>query len=475
MFIKREKNLFFFILGIACFLLVLMIPTTKHFNHQIIYTIAVTLLMLIWWISEALPIAMTSLMPICLFPILGIMDVNEVTQYYSNKIIYLMLSGFLLGVALQKWKLNYRIALNILSIVGNHPAGVILGFMISTALLSMWVSNTATTIIMTPVAISFLNIIKKDIGNFASILMLSIAYSASIGGIGSIIGTPTNAVLVAHISSAYNIDISFGKWLILFLPLVSILILVMWIYLGFIKLKKVSLSGISGANFAKNKLNQLGNMKYEEKAVTIIFSLLAFLWIIKGYLPATISDGAIGIACCSLFFIIRAKTHEPSNTENKNDYLLNWSDTKNLPWGILILFGGGMALAKGLEKSGVVELITVFFHHLGIKNILLITMFFTIIVISFTEMMSNMALITVFAPVLSTISIALTGSPFTLTIPATLAASCAFMLPMATPPNAIILSSGYITIKNMVKVGLLANLIAVIIIETVHFCVSIRT
>ena len=450
------KNNLSVIIGIILSILAFIISFYFSANKELSTTVAIAILMFSWWISEALPIPITALLPICLFPIFDIMPIDEVTKYYSNKIIFLMLSGFLLGLILQKWQLNYRIALNILKFTGQNPAGIILGFMISTAFLSMWISNTASTLIMLPIALSFLKIINKKDNNFAIILMLAIAYSASIGGISTIIGTPTNAILVSFLSEIYDIEFSFSKWLLTFLPLTIILLLIIWLYFVFIKLPNIKLDQNFGSNFIANKLKELGKITYEEKAIIIIFFALALSWIFKSHFPFKISDSAIGLIFTSLFFIIPAKKNKKT--------LLEWKDTKDLSWGTLILFGGGLALAKGLEKTGVINLISDGFILLDIKYYLIALILVTLTAVFLTEFMSNLALITILAPILMILSFNFGSSPTTLAIPATIAASCAFMLPMATPPNAIVFASGYLHVKDMIKCGIFANLIAVLVI-----------
>jgi sodium-dependent dicarboxylate transporter 2/3/5 len=424
-------------------------------NKQLSITLAIAILMFTWWISEALPFAITALIPICLFPVFNVMSIDEVTRYYSNKIIFLMLAGFLLGLVLQKWNLNYRIALNILKVTGNKPYGIILGFMLATAFLSMWISNTASTLIMLPIGLSFLKVAdQKNDTRFALILMISIAYSASIGGISTIIGTPTNAILVSFLDELYNIEFSFAKWFLTFFPLTLLLILILWLYLGFFKLRGLKFPDSLGKKFINNKITQLGKVKFEEKSIIVIFILLALSWVFKSYFPFKISDSAIGLIFCSLFFIIPSK--------NSNKTLLEWSDTKELSWGTLILFGGGLALAKGLEKTGVINLVSDLFMLLEIKSYLVALIFVTFVAVFLTELMSNLALITILAPILMILSFGFTDSPTSLAIPATLAASCAFMLPMATPPNAIVMSSGLIHVRDMIKVGLVANLVSMV-------------
>ncbi len=460
-FVKEKFNLLF---GVVLFATSFTIINHFTSNQKLSITLAIAFLMFSWWISEALPFAITALVPICLFPVFDVMTIDEVTKYYSNKIIFLTFAGFLLGLVLTKWNLNYRIALNILKYTGHHPAGILLGFMLATAFLSMWISNTASTLIMLPIALSFLNVSGKNKeGKFSTILMLSIAYSASIGGISTIIGTPTNAILVSFLDEMYDIQFSFARWLMLFFPLAIILLVSLWAYLNFYQLKNVKFDQPLEGNFIINKLKELGKITREEKSIIIIFILLALSWIFKSYFPFKISDPAIGLIFCSLFFIIPSK-------KNKT-HLLEWKDTKNLSWGTLLLFGGGLALAKGLEKSGAINLISDGFIMLNIQHYLLALILATFIAVFLTEFISNLALITILAPILMMLSFNFGDLPTTLSVPTTIAASCAFMLPMSTPPNAIIFSSGYLHVKDMIKTGAIANLIAMSVITCYSYFV----
>jgi len=439
---------------LAAFFITLNLPEHGEFTQSIYNALAVAVLIFGFWVTEALPIPVTSLLPLFLLPFFGITDINQTAANYGNKIIFLFLSGFILALAISKWGLNKRIALNILKLTGTSMSGIIFGFMLATAFLSMWISNTATTVMMLPIALSVLVVLKtqnKDFDLFAKILLISLAYAASIGGIATIIGTPPNAILVSYLDSTLDYEFHFVTWFKLFAPLSIILLIIIWAYLTFFCLKNIDLNTKKERSFIQTEINKLGKMSFEEKSVLIVFLLIAFSWIFKAYFPFEISDVSIGIVGVSLLFIIPAK--------NKK-FLLNWEDTKELSWGTLILFGGGLALAKGLESSGVIMILGEYIQALSQGSLLIALIISIFFAIFLTEFMSNLALTAIFIPILAVISINYTGSPFSLTLPATIAASCAFMLPMSTPPNAIVFSSGHIQIKDMVKAGFVANLLA---------------
>jgi sodium-dependent dicarboxylate transporter 2/3/5 len=440
--------------------LIYSLPENDIFNKKILTTLAIASVIFIFWITEIIPIAITSLLPLILLPLFHIMDINAVAQNYGNKIIFLFLSGFILAIAINKWGLNKRIALNIIKITGSSPKGILLGFMLATAFISMWISNTATTIMMLPIAISIINIISnnknKEINKFAKILLLSIAYSASIGGIATIIGTPPNAILIAYLDESLNYDFLFKEWFILFFPLSIILLIAIWIYFSFFKLKNIHIKTSKEGKFINDELKKIGKINYEEKAVTIIFILIAAGWMLKSFLPFEISDISIGLIGSILLFITPSK--------QEGEFLLDWNDCKDISWGTLLLFGGGLSIAASLEQSGFIDVIGNYITIISVES-LMITLITTIIItMVFTEFISNLALTTILIPVLAVISLKISGSPLTLTLPATIAASTAFILPMSTPPNAVIFSSGYLKVSDIIKSGVFANIISLIII-----------
>ncbi|KQC31154.1 SLC13 family permease [Flagellimonas eckloniae] len=427
--------------------------------------IAVAIWMLIWWITEAVSISVTALLPLLLFPLLKILPIAEVGANYGSPIVFLFFGGFVMALALEKVNLHKRIALNIIRLTGTTPNKVILGFMIATASLSMWISNTASTVVMLPIALSVINLLindedgfTKNDKNFALSVMLGIAFSANAGGIATVIGTPPNSVLIGLLESQYNTEISFLKWMTLGLPFsivmvgICYLVLVKWMFpnrdLQFNASKKI----------IQTELQKLGPTSGKEKMVLAIFGVTVFLWIfrtlINGIFPNLgLSDTMISIFAAIAFFAI------PYNVK-KGDFIIKWKDTSKLAWGILILFGGGLALAKGMSTSGIVDMVANAIAASEI-SILLTASLLILLMLFMTELMSNVALVAVLAPVVAGIAIGLDIPILYLLIPVTIASSCAFMLPMATPPNAIVFASGYVKIPQMARVGIILNLIAV--------------
>jgi sodium-dependent dicarboxylate transporter 2/3/5 len=427
--------------------------------------IAVALWMILWWITETVHIAVTALLPLLLFPLLKVMEMADVGANYGSPIIFLFFGGFVLALALEKVNLHKRIALNIVKLTGTTPNKLVLGFMLATAFMSMWISNTASTVVMLPIAISVIQLlINDDDGftkadkNFSLSIMLGIAFAANAGGIATVIGTPPNSVLIGLLENQYNIQISFLSWMSFGLPFSMIMIAaVYWVLVKWMFPCKDILFQ-SSDNVIDNELQQLGKITTEEKRVVSIFAIIVFLWISRTLINTVfpglkLSDTMISLLGALALFAI------PMNF-TKGNFILQWKDTERLAWGILILFGGGLALAKGMASSGLVALITDTiaagnFHPLLTVSLLIVLMLFM------TELMSNVALVAVLAPVVAGIAIGLNIPILNVLIPVTMASSCAFMLPMATPPNAIVFASGYVQVKEMVKAGIVLNLIAV--------------
>lgn len=441
-----------------------LIPENENANG----VIAVALWMVIWWITEAVSISVTALLPLLLFPVLNIMSITDVGANYGSPIIFLFFGGFVLALALEKVNLHKRIALNIIKITGTTPNKVVLGFMIATASLSMWISNTASTVVMLPIAMSVIGLLindedgyTKDDQNFALSVMLGIAFSANAGGIATVIGTPPNSVMIGLLENEYNIEISFLKWMTLGLPfsilllIIAYLVLVKWMY------PNKQLQFKASKDVINAELKKLGPVSGKEKMVLVIFGITVFLWIFRTVINKLfpglgLSDTIISmLAAISLFSV-------PYNIR-KGDFILKWNDTQKLAWGILILFGGGLALAKGMSVSGIVAIVSNAIATSEI-SILFTASLLILLMLFMTELMSNVALVAVLAPVVAGIAIGLEIPIVYLLIPVTIASSCAFMLPMATPPNAIVFASGYIKVHQMAKVGIILNLIAVLLL-----------
>ncbi|MGB0177030.1 MAG: SLC13 family permease [Owenweeksia sp.] len=437
-------------------------------NDVQVRMIAVVLWMLLWWITTALPVGVTALLPIVTFPMLGILDLNATTANYANPVIYLFLGGFILGLAIEKWNLHKRIALNIMKVSGDKPTRIILGSMLATALLSMWISNTATAVMMLPIGISVVKLLDKQFENpgsgrnFALTIMLGIAYAANIGGIATLIGTPPNLVLASIVSESEMAPVSFAQWLFFALPLATILFLaVYWVNSHLIfPVRLRQLKGIK--ELIQAELSELGRMQKGEKRVLIIMSCAALLWIFRGQITRlsaleSLSDPIIAIFASIALFAW------PSGTEDKP--LLVWKDTRRLPWGILLLFGGGISLAKGLEVTNIVGLVGEWISQSPIQSSIFVILIVCAFSVFLTEVMSNVALVSVFIPVSFVIAQNLGLGELQLALPLTIGASCAFMFPISTPPNAIVFSSGYIRMNQMARSGILLNMICIIIIS----------
>ncbi len=458
--------------GPILFVSMLLMPLPEDMSPDALKVAAVASLMAIWWVSEAAPIAATALLPIVLFPLLGVMSTAATTSAYANHLIYLFMGGFLIAVTMQKWNLHRRIAMHTLRAVGISPNRIILGFMLATALLSMWISNTATTMMMLPIGIAVISQVQllqssdqnaspDDVilkSSFGSCLMLSIAYSASIGGVATLIGTPPNAILAGMVEKLYGQTISFAGWLAFGLPLSVIMLTVTWFYLTRIAypLRATALPGVD--KVIKRELSQLGPVNREERWVLGVFLAVAVAWVARGLINAPalsmVTDASIAMAGALLLFVI------PTNLA-KREFLLDWKTAAGIPWDIIILFGGGFTLAQGFSESGLSLWVANQMRSLEGASLFTIITVVTLTIIFLTEVTSNTATATLMIPVLGALAIAVGIHPFSLMVPAAVAASYAFMLPVATPPNAIVFSSRCITIPQMAKAGIWLNIIAV--------------
>ncbi len=461
---KKKLGLF---LGPLIFIIVLLLDNPSGMSNEAKAVLASAIWIAIWWITEALPIAVTAFLPIVLFPLSGGLDLTQTTASYGHKYIFLFIGGFVLAIAMEKWKLHKRIALTIIKIVGTNVVQIILGFMIATAFLSMWISNTATSVMILPVGMAIVAQLRDNpatIENenliFGKALMLAIAYSASIGGIATLIGTPPNLVLAGVVQETYGIEITFSQWFSFGFPISIILLIICWLYLTKIAFKFKQKEFPGGKKEIEKQLVELGRMSFEEKAVLTVFVLTAIAWItrsflLKRFIPA-IDDTIIAMIAALLLFVLPSK-------DFKNP-ILTWKDAVKLPWGILILFGGGMALAKGFESSGLAIWIGSQMTGLNGVHLFLILLFLITIVNFLTEITSNLATTAMLLPVLVSLASVLGVHPYFLLVGATVAASCAFMLPVATPPNAVVFGSGLLKIDDMVRKGIWMNLISIIIV-----------
>lgn len=467
------------ILGPLLFLLTLLFFHSDSLSTQGTFVLGITLWIAVWWITEAIPIAATSLLPLILLPLGHVLSPEEVSAQYGNDIIFLFLGGFILAIAMERWNLHTRVALNIINYLGTSTGRILLGFMLATGFLSMFVSNTAAVMIMIPIGLAIIKeahelksskTSTESLNKFEQSLVLAIGYAGTIGGLGTLIGTPPLIILKGQYQSAFGEEISFAKWMIIGVPTVIILLFIAWFYLKNLAFKHDMKELPGGHAIIKQKLDELGKMKYEEKIVQIVFMLASFLWITREFLlknwsvTSEIADGTIAIFIAVLLFLIPAKNKE------QHKRIIDWNVAKDLPWGVLILFGGGLALAKGIASSGLAAWLGEQLKLIQGVSPLIIVIVITLFVLFLTEITSNTATATMILPILATLSVAVEVNPLLLMVPAAMAANCAYMLPVGTPPNAIVFGTGKISIKKMASVGFWVNLIsALIIVLVVYF------
>ena len=456
------------ILGPILFLLTRYLFNFEGLSDQGNAVLASTLWIAIWWTTEAIPIAVTSLLPIILFPLSGALTLEDTSSSFGHRYIFLYLGGFILALSIEKWNLHKRIALNIIKLIGTDVRKIILGFMIATSFLSMWISNTATAVMMLPIGIAIIKQMKdlKSTSQgentiFGKALMLSIAYSASIGGIATLIGTPPNLVFAGIVHELYDIEISFLQWIIFGLPISIILLTISWIYLTRVAFKFPQTNFEEGQAEINRQLKALGKIGYEEKIVLIVFILTGLAWISRTFLLnlflPNLDDSIIALIAGICLFLINAGP-------DRDQKIMFWEDAVKLPWGILLLFGGGLAIAAGFQESDLATWIAESMVQLNGSSVIIILLVVVAAVNFLTEITSNLATIAMLLPILAPTAILLDVHPYLLMVGATLSASCAFMLPVATPPNAVVFGSKYLKISDMVRVGLLMNVISIIFI-----------
>ncbi|MGB1113704.1 MAG: SLC13 family permease [Flavobacteriaceae bacterium] len=456
------------IIGPLLFLIILLLTPFEGLSEQGHAVLATTIWIAVWWVTEAIPIAATALLPIVLFPLTGGMNLASTTASFGHKYVFLYLGGFLIAIGIEKWNLHRRIALTIIAFIGSDTRKIILGFMIATAFLSMWISNTATSVMMLPIGLAIIKQLKDNPDTdedenliFGKALMLGIAYSASIGGIATLIGTPPNLVLAGIIESSYGYEITFLEWFQFGLPVALLLLIFCWYYLTRIayKFKQVDFPG--GLKEIQRLKSNLGIISKEERRVGFVFILAALCWISRSFilqpLFPSIDDTIIAILFGITLFIIPSK--------NNKEPLLNWKDTLNLPWGIILLFGGGMALAKAFDESGLALWLGNLMTEFGGFPFFILLLLLITAVNFLTEITSNLATTAMLLPVLAPLALEVGVHPFGLMVGAAVAASCAYMLPVATPPNAVVFGSGYLRIPDMVSKGIVLNLFSILVIS----------
>jgi len=453
------------LLGPLLFLLTLVSePVFSGMSVNAWLITGLTCWMALWWITEPVPIPVTAMLPIVIVPLISLDTIGNVTAPYAHPLIFLFLGGFMLSIAMERWNLHKRIALLTMLLVGTKPSQQIAGIMLVTAFLSMWMSNTATAVMMLPIGLSVIAMqqeqgISND--NFAKAILLSIAYAASIGGVATLIGTPPNALLAAYLERSYQLQLSFSDWMLFGVPLAVSLLLVCWFWLTQLHFRLDKMPSVDSRSLYRQKLSALGVMHTAEKLVLMVFSLAAFFWVFRGPLSnisgIKLDDTLIAIFAASLLFVLPVSL-------KTGQRILNWEDCQKLPWGVLLLFGGGLTLATQIDNSGLSAYIATQIGQLGSINLVLLIVLVTAVIIFLTEITSNTATAAAFLPLLGPVAVSLDTSAAMLVIPAAVAASCAFMMPVATPPNAIVFASGKLKIIDMVKAGLALNLAAIVLI-----------
>jgi sodium-dependent dicarboxylate transporter 2/3/5 len=475
------------VLGPLLFTLMLILGPSA--SPSVTRMAAVALLMATWWITDAIPLSATALLPLVLYPLLGIMTTRETAPIYVNSTIFLFIGGFMIALTMEKWLLHKRIALWIIRTIGGGPARIILGFMVAGAFLSMWISNTATAIMMVPIGMAIIIQLEERFGSaathaFTVALMLGIAYSCSVGGMATLVGTPPNLsfVRIFEITFPAAEPIAFGQWLLMALPITLVLLAAIWVLLTRVVLRIPRTLKVDRA-VVDREYARLGSMTHEQRVVLIVFGLTAFLWVFRkdlvlGFLTipgwsrllpvaGLIDDATVALAMALTLFFIPAKSPEV-----KGQAIMDVSVFRTMPWHIVLLFGGGFALAQGFQVTGLSTAIGSKFAGLaGVSPYLLVATICSSLTF-LTELTSNTATTEMILPILASVAVAMKVNPLLLMIPATLSASCAFMMPVATPPNAIVFGSGRLTIAEMARVGLFINLIGVLVISLLFYTIG---
>jgi sodium-dependent dicarboxylate transporter 2/3/5 len=471
--------------GVALAALLLLLPPPAELSPAAWRTAAVGVLMAVWWMTEAAPLAVTALVPIVLFPVLGVATVDAATSPYANPLIFLFLGGFLIALGIERWGLHRRLALAIVAAFGTRPRRIVAGFMAATAFLSMWISNTATAMLMLPIALSVIEMIGTGQdggretaeggpeppsprgGDFAVALMLAIAYAASIGGMATLIGSPPNALMAGFLRETHGTEVSFVGWMAVGLPIAAVGLAASYLLLVRVVFRLADAEVPGGAAFLRRELRALGPMRWEERAVAAVFALTAALWIgrplVERALPG-VTDTGIALFGALLLFVIPSRWRQ-------GEFLLGWAEAKRLPWGVLLLFGGGLSLAAAVEANGLAAWIGGRLEGLGGLPALWVVLAVVGTVILLTELTSNTATAATFLPVVAAVAIGLGVEPLLLVLPTTLAASCAFMLPVATPPNAIVYGSGRVTVAQMVRAGIWLNALFLALLTLAAFTI----
>lgn len=456
-----------------------MLSVPEGLSPEAWRTAAITFLVAIWWMTEPIPIPVTSLLPIVLFPLLGVGSVSLNAAAYAHPMIFLFMGGFMIALAMQRWNLHRRIALNMVNRIGTKPRSIIAGFMISSALLSCWISNTAATLMMLPVALSVVDLVPDEPDlktgssqgqRFTTALLLGLAYAASIGGLGTLIGTPTNTFLVAFMSEQYGYEISFVQWMMIGIPFVIVAVPLAFLVLTRIAFPVLMPELPGGKELIESEIQKMGRITKPEKIVAWVFFCTALVWIARPYLQnwlPGLSDTGIALFGATVLFAIPLDLR-------KGQFLMNWEWALKLPWGVLLLFGGGLSLAAAISRTGLAAWVGSALSAFSAWPLVILIALSVLLIIFMTELASNTATAAAFLPILASVAVAGLGeNPLLLVVPATIAASCAFMLPAATPPNAIVYGSEKFSIQQMAKGGVFLNLLFIFLVTLAVYALVI--
>ncbi|MBN1654752.1 MAG: DASS family sodium-coupled anion symporter [Deltaproteobacteria bacterium] len=442
---------------------VLALSPVKGLSNQGWRTFGLMIMMGCWWLSECVPVAVTAFLPLLFAPLLGISGIGPVSSAYAHPLIFLFLGGFMLSLAMERSELHRRIARGAMLVVGNHPRWQVAALMGITAFLSMWISNTATTVMMVPITLSILNLVRErgDATQLGPAMLLAVAYAASIGGMATLIGTPPNALLAAYLQESYRIEIGFDRWMLFGVPFSLVFLVIAWLWLTRRLAAGDDRASESMRAMFREQLAAMGPLSPAEKRVAVVFFLAATSWILRvplaGWTGLPIDDTVIAMAATVALFLL-------PKGDRSGERLLSWQATGRLPWGVLVLFGGGLALAHLIQDTGLADTIGRLVGEARQMGPIAIIITVIVSIVFLTEVTSNTATAAGFLPLLGPVAQAIGLAPPMLVIPAAMAASCAFMMPVATPPNAIVYGTGEIQMGQMVRAGLFLNLAASVLL-----------
>ena len=467
-------------LGPALAALMILVGPPQDLSIAAWHTAAMGVLMAAWWATEAVPIAVTALLPIVVFPLLGISTIQQATSPFANKVVYLFLGGFMVAFAMQRWDLHRRIALTVLQYAGSNGRTLVGGFMFASALLSMWVMNTSTTMMLLPIAVSVVTVIHSTVQglddqakkNFQYALLLGVAYASSIGGMSTLVGTAPNAMFAAFMYETYAVEIDFARWMLVGIPVTLIMLPLAWLILTRIVFRVDFRNSAEGIQLLKTMKDDMGNITVPEIRVGIVFVAMAAFWMLRPVLVKipgleALDDTGIAMAGGIALFLI------PSG-DKSDPLLLRWQYVEKLPWGILILFGGGLSLAGAVSRTGLAEWLGTNLEVIANLPLPLLVIISAALIVFLTELTSNIGTTATFMPVVGAIAIEAGVDPLMVLVPVVIAASCAFMLPVATPPNAIVFGSGLLTIPKMMRAGVALNIIAIIVVSVIGVLLAPR-